>query len=210
MKKSLGIFIFVCLWISMIYGNGPWPESRYYFAYLNKADSTIHVILDGNFYYHKMNLSNPELNKPELYGKSIANPTTLFESAFMKKRYNHPSDYDLVEQENWDSGRLSEITNSRFIPSATGLSTGQYLLIAKPSRDGSGAKEILKIERFLYHCYDHVIDIAHLIAKTEQVNKFDEFSERHRFLVAVVLGRNPKEITQKTSIDTIIPPKVKK
>lgn len=205
--KMRMVFFLLIVCAAKLFGDGNRPKAKYFFATFNPIDSTFYVILDGMFYPEKkIESSNFR------YWHNVINPTIIFESAFMKRRYSHPLDFELRKNKAEDDRKnrnygsnYYDIWGGGFIPDKLGIYVGAKMLIALPGKAGAEWQEILPVQKFQYYCSkDQIVDLnGYLVVKTGKITNtahIDNLKKNNTLFVAIYRGTYAV-----TKIDTALP-----
>ncbi len=188
------LFILISIFLSFVNAQY-YDTSKYFFAKLDKSDSTFIIILDGEFFERiKTN--------PYKKGNYVDNPTTQFEIAFTKNYFNNSNTFNIQRIRNSHQYKIN--CKPGTMEYYTSLKTGDQFVIVALSSDGSGRRIQTAIESFYYTSSEFE---SHLAAKTYKIDNIDGFGRDYH--LAIYQGAYDRDIKSPPLIDMNIPKPVK-
>lgn len=180
------------LLLTILFADGYNPISSYFFASVNPKDSTIHIRLDGAFFYQQINSFLGKVSYPDKIGSLLNSPATAFEHEYMQNHFRDCREclkVDLLE--TTDEGLYKIECDPWLMTKSIGMTVGDNFEIIKPDMNGEGGRITASISAFYYYSPDHMYSHAYLLAKTEKIDDISIFGKES--LIAVYRGRSSGE-----------------
>ena len=215
-KFRLAIFgiITAILWSVTLSADGYHPSSKYFFAKVDRSDSTIVIILDGSFYYQTMNLPSYFTKAQKKFGTPLESPTHQFFDFYMRYHFQHPDQFYLGEGDERGYFKL-HYSDPYHLESTIGFKQDAQFLIIKPTPDGKGRRISTRVKEFYYYSeppwHDPNYDpssytTSYLVAKTQNVGDISDIQSD--YLVAIYQKGEDQDLSSEVIKSRKIPPNI--